>query len=47
MELDTAIAAFSALTQPTRLDVFRILVRQEPEGLVAGEIARLLISTPN
>ena len=42
MESDTAIAAFSALAQPTRLDVFRILVRQEPDGLAAGEIARRL-----
>lgn len=36
------IDAFSALSQSTRLETFRLLVRHEPEGLPAGEIARLL-----
>jgi ArsR family transcriptional regulator len=40
MESDDAILAFAALAQPTRLDVFRLLVRHEPEGLPAGDIAR-------
>jgi arsenate reductase len=31
----------AALSQPTRLDAFRLLVRHEPDGLSAGEIARL------
>lgn len=34
-----ALAAFGALAQPTRLAVFRLLVRQEPDGLPAGAIA--------
>jgi len=42
MENDSAIAALSALAQGTRLDVFRLLVRHEPGGLAAGEIARQL-----
>lgn len=42
MESDSTILALSALAQPTRLDVFRLLVRHEPEGLAAGEIARAL-----
>jgi DNA-binding transcriptional ArsR family regulator len=42
MESDTAIAALAALAQPTRLDTFRLLVRHEPEGVPAGELARLL-----
>ena len=42
MESDAAILAFAALAQPTRLDVFRLLVRQEPDGLAAGEVARQL-----
>lgn len=42
MEKETAIDALSALAQPTRLEVFRLLVRQEPEGLPAGDIARRL-----
>lgn len=39
MESDSAIAALSALAQPTRLDCFRLLVRHEPDGLAAGDIA--------
>lgn len=42
MESIDAIAALSALAQPTRLDAFRLLVGQEPEGVAAGELARLL-----
>jgi len=42
MENESAIQALSALAQTTRLDVFRLLVRREPEGLPAGEIARLI-----
>jgi DNA-binding transcriptional ArsR family regulator len=40
MESDQAILAFAALAQPTRLDVFRLLMEHEPDGLPAGEIAR-------
>jgi DNA-binding transcriptional ArsR family regulator len=42
MELESAIAALSALAQVTRLETFRLLVRHEPEGLAAGDIARRL-----
>lgn len=42
MKSESAIEALSALAQPTRLDVFRMLVKQEPDGLPAGEIARRL-----
>jgi ArsR family transcriptional regulator, arsenate/arsenite/antimonite-responsive transcriptional repressor len=42
MESDLAIEALSALAQPTRLEAFRLLVKHEPEGLPAGEIARRL-----
>ncbi|WP_073068597.1 ArsR/SmtB family transcription factor [Paracoccus solventivorans] len=42
MESSHAIAALSALAQPTRLECFRLLVRHEPEGLSAGELARAL-----
>lgn len=34
--------AFAALAQPTRLDVFRLLVRHEPTGLPAGDVAKAL-----
>jgi DNA-binding transcriptional ArsR family regulator len=40
MDTDQAIVAFSALAQPTRLEVFRLLMEYEPNGLPAGEIAR-------
>lgn len=40
MESEQAILAFAALAQPTRLDVFRLLMEHEPDGLPAGEIAR-------
>lgn len=40
--MTTAIASFAALSQETRLNAFKLLVTQEPEGLPAGEIARQL-----
>lgn len=42
METTDAIHSFAALSQETRLEAFRLLVRHEPEGLAAGEIARQL-----
>lgn len=47
MESETAILALAALAQSTRLDVFRLLVKQEPEGLAAGDIARALAVPQN
>lgn len=34
-----ALAALAALGQPTRLEIFRLLVANEPHGLAAGAIA--------
>ncbi len=42
METDNAIAMLAALAQPTRLETFRLLVKHEPEGVPAGELARML-----
>lgn len=42
MDSNKAIEALGALAQNTRLDVFRLLVRHEPTGLPAGEIAKRL-----
>jgi ArsR family transcriptional regulator len=42
LDIESFVATLSALAQPTRLEVFRLLVRNEPNGLPAGEIARLL-----
>jgi ArsR family transcriptional regulator, arsenate/arsenite/antimonite-responsive transcriptional repressor len=39
MDAEKAILALAALAQKTRLDVFRLLVKREPEGLPVGEIA--------
>lgn len=42
MDNNTGIAALAALAQTTRLETFRFLVRHEPDGVPAGELARLL-----
>jgi ArsR family transcriptional regulator len=47
MESETAILALAALAQSTRLDVFRLLVKHEPEGLAAGDIAKALAVPQN
>ena len=47
MESQAAIAALSALAQPTRLAVFKLLVRAGPEGIQAGELARALEAPAN
>ncbi len=47
MRKDNAILAFAALAQEARLEVFRLLVIEGPEGLPAGEIARRLRLPPS
>lgn len=47
MEPAAAIDALAALAQSTRLDAFRLLMKHEPRGLPAGEVARLLDVPPN
>lgn len=42
MDKNAALDAFAALAQPTRLDVFRLLVRAGPGGMPAGAIAEAL-----
>jgi ArsR family transcriptional regulator len=42
MESKQTILALAALAQTTRLDVFRLLTKSEPEGMAAGDIAREL-----
>jgi DNA-binding transcriptional ArsR family regulator len=39
MSAPHALAALAALGQPTRLEIFRLLMRAEPGGLPAGSIA--------
>lgn len=40
--MNDAISAFGALAQPTRLDVFRLLIKAGAEGMLAGAIAETL-----
>lgn len=47
MDKERALLAFAALSQATRLDTVRLLVRHEPDGLPAGEIARALAVPQN
>jgi ArsR family transcriptional regulator len=37
-----ALSALAALGQPTRLEIFRLLMRKEPTGLPAGTIAEMI-----
>lgn len=47
METEASILALAALAQSTRLEAFRLLVRHEPGGLPAGEIANHLAIPAN
>ncbi len=42
MESKYASKLFEALSSDIRLDIFRLLVKSAPNGLVAGEIAKIL-----
>jgi DNA-binding transcriptional ArsR family regulator len=42
MNTSAALDVLGALSQPTRLNIFRLLVRHAPSGLPAGEIAHRL-----
>jgi DNA-binding transcriptional ArsR family regulator len=42
MDKNNALAAFSALSQQTRLQVYRLLIKTAPSGLLAGDIATQL-----
>lgn len=42
MKTDKAVLVFEALSAESRLEVFRLLVKNEPNGLVAGDIAKKL-----
>ena len=42
MSIENAVHAFGALAHPHRLNAFRLLVRNGPDGLPAGRIAKHL-----
>lgn len=47
MDKEKALLALAALGQGTRLDTFNLLVRHEPGGLPAGEVAQSLAVPQN
>ncbi len=47
METESAILSLAALAQSTRLEAFRLLVRREPHGIPAGDIADQLAIPAN
>ncbi|KKX29353.1 metalloregulator ArsR/SmtB family transcription factor [Rhizobium sp. LC145] len=47
MEQEKAILALAALAQPTRLQAFNLLVQHEPDGIPAGDVARMLAIPQN
>jgi ArsR family transcriptional regulator, arsenate/arsenite/antimonite-responsive transcriptional repressor len=46
MKPNQVVKALSALAQPTRLAIYRLLVEHGPEGLAAGQIAERLKVAP-
>jgi ArsR family transcriptional regulator, arsenate/arsenite/antimonite-responsive transcriptional repressor len=46
MDEKNAVTSLSALAHEQRLRIFRLLVRQGPSGLPAGEIADAVSATP-
>lgn len=47
MDVELAMRAFGALSQPTRLNAFRLLIEHEPDGIPAGVLAEKLAVPPN
>lgn len=47
MKKTQALEAFGALSQETRLDIFRRLIREHPEPMAAGDLARDLDVPPS
>jgi DNA-binding transcriptional ArsR family regulator len=46
MDQTSAIKVFESLSSGVRLDIYRLLVRTGPQGMVAGEIGGLLEVPP-
>ncbi len=47
MKKRNAVAAWAALAQDNRLDVYRLLVQSGPAGMPAGSVATVLKLAPN
>ncbi|MEY2340773.1 ArsR/SmtB family transcription factor [Acidithiobacillus sp. IBUN Pt1247-S3] len=46
-ELLHRVSQLDALASPQRLQIFRLLVEHEPQGLVSGDIAEHISQAPN
>jgi len=46
MQKDIALSIFESLSSGVRLEVYRLLVKEGPDGIVAGEIAATLDVPP-
>ncbi len=42
MDTEATILSLAALAQGTRLEAFRLLIQRVPDGIAAGDLARLL-----
>lgn len=47
MDINNALEALDAISQSTRLDIFRLLIRAGESGLAAGEIAEAIDGRQN
>jgi DNA-binding transcriptional ArsR family regulator len=47
MEKETATSVFESLSSGARLDIFRLLVKAAPDGLVAGELSSAIGMAPS
>lgn len=47
MDITQALTAFAALSQPLRLEAFRLLIKAGPTGMAAGDIATALDAKAN
>lgn len=47
MDQELALESFAAFAQDSRLAIFRLLIREEPNGLPVGEISRRLGILPS
>ncbi|MEM5477059.1 metalloregulator ArsR/SmtB family transcription factor [Pacificibacter sp. AS14] len=47
MDILQALTAFAALSQPLRLEAFRLLIKAGPDGMAAGDIAVALNAKAN
>jgi DNA-binding transcriptional ArsR family regulator len=47
MEKTTALAVFESLSSGIRLDIYRLLVRKGPDGMVAGDISASMALPPS